>query len=176
MKKAARWALTVVALQGTLIGAYWQIERDRQPTSSAALRTDPPERISQRSPKITVRAKDGSARAVASGAKPTLVHVWATWCPPCRSELPGLLSLPERFEVDVMAIALDRDWTEVERFLGDLSTADVYLGDAREVQAALGVGNLPVTFLVQPSGLMTLRFEGAQDWANSNYVGSWSSF
>jgi hypothetical protein len=86
-----------------------------------------------------------------------------------------LLTLPNRHPVDVMAIALDNEWPDVERFLGDLSTTNVLLGDAGKVKRALGVRTLPVTFLVQPGGLITLRFDGARDWTNASYVYSWTS-
>ncbi len=172
MNKTTRWVLAVIAVQAVLIGVYWNIEHQ---DGSEALLTDPPQRVDWRMPSLTVRRHDGGTMSIASVARPTLVHIWATWCPPCRAELPGLLTLPNRHPVDVMAIALDNEWPDVERFLGDLSTTNVLLGDAGKVKRALGIRTLPVTFLVQPGGLITLRFDGARDWTNASYVYSWTS-
>ncbi len=104
--------------------------------------------------------------------RPTLVHFWATWCPPCRVELPGLLALPDGHPVDVVAIALDRDWTDVERFLGRPSSR-MTLGDAAEIERQFGVHSLPVTYLVGSDGHLRFRFDGARDWRNSRFVLDW---
>ncbi len=177
MKKTARWILAAIALQAVLIGVYWIIEHQRTHRLGASenLTTDPPHRVDLRMPSLTVRRQDGSQTVIASVARPTLVHVWATWCPPCRAELPGLLALPDHHSVDVTAIALDDEWTEVERFLDGISATNIFLGDAREIEDALGVRTLPVTFLVQPDSRITLRFDSARDWTDASYVESWVS-
>ncbi|WP_428261514.1 TlpA family protein disulfide reductase [Haliangium sp.] len=121
-------------------------------------------------PALTVRRRDGGAVALAPFARPTLVHVWATWCPPCRAELPGLLALPSEHAVDVVAIALDDRWGDVDRFLDDLDASSVVLGSSEEVERVLGVRSLPVTFFVQADGRISLRFDGARDWTDEAFV------
>ncbi len=175
MNKTARWVLAVIVVQAVLIGVYWSVEYQwtRRPGASEKLTTDPPQRLDQPMPSLTIRRPDGSAMVIASVARPTLIHIFATWCPPCRAELPGLLTLPNRHRVDVIAIALNDEWAEVERFLGDLKATNVFLGDAREIEGALGVRTLPVTFLVQPGGRMVLRFNSALDWTDGSFVQKW---
>jgi thiol-disulfide isomerase/thioredoxin len=122
---------------------------------------------------LSLRVRGGDRLDLRGLARPTLLHFWATWCAPCRVELPGLLALPETHPVQVVAVALDRDWADVEQFLGGREFSNVYLADAAEVETALGVQTLPVTYLVQPGGQLRLRFDGARDWTDTRFVRSW---
>ena len=176
MRRSARWALTLIAVQGALLGTYWVVERHRagEPNATQALGTEPPQRVEVSMPQLTLRRRDGSTVRMSPPARPTLVHVWATWCPPCRAELPALLALPTEREVDVVAIALDQDWAAVERFTDGEAMSRVFLGDAAQVERALGVRGLPVTFLLMPGeSRIALRFDGARDWANESFVERW---
>ncbi len=176
MNRSARWVLTVIAVQAATLGAYWVVERQRvhQPSSARALGTEPPQRVEMSMPPLTLGRRDGSTATMSPLARPTLVHVWATWCPPCRAELPALLALPNGRAVDVVAIALDKDWADVERFLDGQAGSHVFLGNGAQVERALGVRSLPVTFLLTPGeSRVALRFDGARDWANESFIEHW---
>lgn len=123
MNRTARWVLAIAALQAVLAGAYWLIEHQRALTSDDSLGTQPPQRVDLPMPSLAVVRRDGHRGEIPSPTRPTLVHVWATWCPPCRAELPGLLAVPSQHDVDVVAVALDKSWDQVERFLGDMSVS-----------------------------------------------------
>lgn len=174
MNRTVRWVLAIVAVQAALIGLYWLVEHQRASDEVSALGTASPRRVDMTMPALTVRLRDGSAARLPSSGRSsgrhTLVHVWATWCPPCREELPGLLALPTEHAVDVVAIALDKSWVEVDRFLGGVDASNVFLADSEDVERALGVRNLPVTFLLQAEGRITLRFDGARDWTDEAFV------
>lgn len=168
--------LMVIAVQAVLLGLYWFVERQRvqEPSAARALGTEPPERVEMSMPPLTLGRRDGSTARMPPPARLTLVHVWATWCPPCRAELPALLALPTERAVDIVAIALDKDWADVERFLDGQAGSHVFLGDGAEVERALGVRSLPVTFLLTPGERhVALRFDGARDWANESFVERW---
>ena len=173
MRRSARWVLLAVAVQAALVGIYWFVEHQRQHETSApgALGKGPPRRVQWRAPRLTAVWRDGSAVNLSTVARPALVHVWATWCPPCRAELPGLLALPAGHAVQVLAVALDEDWDVVERFLSGLTAGQqVVLAEADEVERALGVTKLPVTLLLPGRGRTALRFDGARDWTDETFV------
>jgi thiol-disulfide isomerase/thioredoxin len=98
------------------------------------------------------RRREGSRSEFLSSGRRTLVHLWATWCPPCRAELPGLLEVSSRHDVAPNAVALDPSWDEVEGYLGDMDTSSVVLTTSEDVERELGVPKLPVTFLVEADG------------------------
>ncbi len=175
MSRQGRVVLAIVALQAALIGTYWLVERLRSPAGAvrSELSTAPPERVEGSMPPLSLRRRDGSRLELRAPDRPTLVHLWATWCPPCRAELPALLALPDEHPLDVVAVALDEEWSAVERLVDRRRLSSVYLGDPLEIQAVLGARSLPVTYLLQPGGRLHLRFDGARDWTDSAFLSDW---
>jgi thiol-disulfide isomerase/thioredoxin len=96
------------------------------------------------------------------------VHFWATWCPPCREELPALLALSRdlarggRFEL--VAVSVDRDWKVVESFFGGSVPPEVVRDAKLSGARAYGVSFLPDSYLVDADGNVVLRILGARDW------------
>jgi thiol-disulfide isomerase/thioredoxin len=170
MSRTARWVLAIAALQAALVGVYWLVEHQRAPKANDSLGTEPPQRVDVPMPSLTVARRRESRSELLSPQRRTLVHVWATWCPPCRAELPGLLAVPSQHDLDVVAVALDRSWNDVDRFLGDMNAPNIVLAGSEDVERALGVRTLPVTFLVEADGRLTLRFDGARDWTDEAFV------
>lgn len=170
MSQTARWVLGIAILQAALLGTYWLVEHQRTEKTDESLGIEPPQRVDMPMPSLTVIRRDGSRGDLQTGGRRTLVHLWATWCPPCRAELPGLLDLPARHDVAVVAVALDPSWDDVARFLGDMGSSRVVLATGEDVERAFGVRTLPVTFLVEPNGRIVRRFDGARDWADESFV------
>jgi len=170
MSRTARWVLAIALLQAALVGVYLLVEHQRESKAEERLGIEPPQRVDNPMPSLTVVHRDGRRAALTIHGRHTLVHVWATWCPPCRTELPGLLALPSRHDVDVVAIALDQSWNEVDRLLESKNSSQVVLAASDDVERTLGVGALPVTFLVKADGRIALRFDGARDWTDETFV------
>lgn len=165
----------IAGMQVALVGLYWLVEAQRSSDrrAEAELGTAPPQRVEGLMPALSLWAPDGSRHELRDVDRPTLVHFWATWCPPCRTELPGLLAIPENHPVDVVAIALDRDWRAVEHFLDGRPPATVFIGDATQAEASFAIRTLPVTYLVGAGGKLRLRFDGARDWTDRTFLSSW---
>jgi thiol-disulfide isomerase/thioredoxin len=169
--------VALVVVQAALVVGYWLVERERSASrdSDSELGVADPSRVDGRVHRLTLTTHAGERFEWTAPERPTLLHFWATWCPPCRSELPGLLALPEQHGVDVVAVALDPQWGEVDRFFEGRAPAGVFLGDTHEIEADFGVHTLPVTLLVQPGGRIQLRFDGARDWTDARFTSAWMS-
>lgn len=164
MNKYVRATVALVAVQAVLLGGYLLVGERRGSAAGAQA----PEIIALPLPNLVVRYADGSSGNVADlRGQPILLHFWATWCPPCRDELPGLLALAEGENRRVLLVALDEDWGPVRRFLDATVPACVALADGNEVERLFGVHELPETFVVDRAGSMTLRFRGARDWTTA---------
>ena len=102
--------------------------------------------------------------------KVTLVNLWATWCGPCRDELPALDRLQTRLggaDFEVVAIALDdsgggaiRDYFEAAQ----IGSLDVYIDPEFALLSALQVPGLLASLLLDHDGRIVARLYGAHSW------------
>jgi thiol-disulfide isomerase/thioredoxin len=112
---------------------------------------------------------DGNGQATTIGprlAPVTLVHFWATWCPPCIKEIPALQRLSSDFaghhDFKVLMVAVADSNEKVRSFMGQ--GADQVLFDPeKEVSKRYGTDKLPETYLVV-NGEVIRKFVGMTDW------------
>jgi protein-S-isoprenylcysteine O-methyltransferase Ste14/thiol-disulfide isomerase/thioredoxin len=117
-------------------------------------------------PPLELQRTDGSVvRTESLRGKPLLLHFWASWCPPCRDELPGLLEL-ERDAANprIVALSLDNDWAAVRQFFGGPIPSAVLRDPSGTLAKRYEIGTLPDTYLLDGDGVPALRFAGAREW------------
>ncbi|MFZ5478789.1 MAG: TlpA family protein disulfide reductase, partial [Myxococcota bacterium] len=90
-----------------------------------------------------------------------VLHVWATWCAPCRDELPGLLAAAEAEGVALVALSVDESADAVAVFFGGRVPPQV----VRDPRGVPGVRELPATLRVR-GGELVERVQGARDWSS----------
>lgn len=107
-----------------------------------------------------------------------VVNFWATWCGPCRAEMPTLQALAERQfdegEHAVVAVALERNFDAAKRFLDGLGATDLTLvldanmqGFRSLADQSVGlddVRGLPATLIITPDGQLLGHIVGPADW------------
>jgi cytochrome c biogenesis protein CcmG/thiol:disulfide interchange protein DsbE len=135
-----------------------------------ALKTNRPSGIAvagarQAAPDLLLRDADGALVDLGSlRGQVVVVNFWATWCGPCRVEMPWFVELQERYRergLTMIGVSLDDDgWTAVRPFAAAQHvTYPLAIGDDR-VARAYGVGVLPTTFIVDRSGRIAVAHEG----------------
>lgn len=118
-----------------------------------------------RLPAVELARSAGEAVPAFEGV--TLVHFWATWCSPCRRELPGLLRLADEVESVRVVAVTDEPWSAVEAFFAPDDVPRWIARDREgELARALGVGALPDTYVVDARGVARRRVAGPRDWAD----------
>ena len=112
---------------------------------------------------------DAQGRAMTLGPKleqVSLVHFWATWCPPCRDEIPSLQRLARDFsdydDFGLVMVAVADETRKAEVFLGDWGTMALY-DPNWDVAKRYGTDKLPETYLVV-RGEVVKKFVGQTNW------------
>ena len=99
------------------------------------------------------------------GGKVALVNFWATWCGPCKIEMPWFVEFQRKYkdrDFTVVAISLDEDgWEPVRQFAEELElNFPVMLGDDSVGEDFGGIWALPTTLIVDRSGTISFRHMG----------------
>lgn len=126
---------------------------------------------------VVLARLDGEAEPFKIYAGKTVVlNVWATWCPPCRAELPSLQALQEslgRHRFAVVGLSIDKDSDFVREFLRETGVSyPNYLDRDRAIAGRiLQVESYPQTLIIRPDGSIAERIVGARQWAKPEMVG-----
>ena len=122
-------------------------------------------------PQVGLVGMDDAPRALSEfGGKWVVLNFWATWCPPCRKEMPGLGALQtelggDRFEVVTVASGRNAVPAIEEFFVEAGVTHLTALRDPKgELSRAMGVLGLPVTVILNPEGQEVGRLIGDAEW------------
>lgn len=124
-------------------------------------------------PVAAIPFKDGAGRDLDLGAfkgRVVLVNLWATWCVPCREEMPALDRLQAELggpDFQVVAVSQDRAGSDkVRAFLADIGAKNLplYLDVSSRTARAWGAVGLPTTFLLDRDGREVGRLVGPAAW------------
>jgi thiol-disulfide isomerase/thioredoxin len=105
-----------------------------------------------------------------------LLNIWATWCPPCRKELPDLEALQRSLGgLPIRVIALSTDTgrlASVQRLYQELGLdmERIFIDQTGNSMTALGVYALPTTLLIDPRGQEIGRKSGPAEWNSAKAV------
>jgi len=100
-----------------------------------------------------------------------LLNFWATWCPPCLEEMPSMETIHQLYkdkDFTVVAISSDEGGkTDIDPFIEKLGVTFPILMDAdKAVSSVYGAINLPLSFILNPEGMVIAGSEGARDWSS----------
>lgn len=120
---------------------------------------------------ITFVTADGESESMSDyRGKVVLVNIWATWCPPCREEMPTLDQLQAEIggpDFLVMPLSIDTGGIEVvQKFYNEIgiSNLGIYLDESMQAMRELGAVGLPTTLLIDREGREIGRLVGPAEW------------
>lgn len=111
-----------------------------------------------------VRLSDFNGRVV-------MLHFWATWCPPCVEEMPGIERLYKALKdsgLEILAVSVDEDGASaVSPFMKKNNlTFPALLDPGRSVASGYGTFKFPETYVIDRLGIVRLKVVGSLDWTH----------
>ncbi len=111
--------------------------------------------------------------------KLVLLNFWATWCPPCRLEMPSMEKLYQEFKrngLEIVAVNFMEQEKSIQSYLKESGfTFPVLLDKNGEIAQRYGVHALPITFLIGRKGNVIAKSMGYKDWyteKTKNFIGA----
>ncbi len=115
-------------------------------------------------PDVSLATLDGNGPPLELAALrgPAVVNLWATWCVPCRQELPAFQEVSaRRSDVRFVGVDIGEQTDRARDYLDELGiTFDQYADPTGELTDALGVAGLPVTLVVDDAGMVVTEHLG----------------
>jgi thiol-disulfide isomerase/thioredoxin len=102
--------------------------------------------------------------------KPKLLHFWASWCIPCREELPQLLQWrSEHPEIEVLPLSLDQEIAQTRHFVNKLKLDMKPLQINEDDAGALAMPVVPYTILVSADNRLIAYYAGIAPWQDQAF-------
>lgn len=122
------------------------------------------------SPPFTLKNMEGKSVSLSDfSGKVVLLNFWATWCGPCRVEMPAMEALYREMQsqgLEIVAVSVDAQGPEVTKpFQEAMGLTFPILHDPEyEVGLEYGARTLPISYVIDRKGIIQHRVFGARDW------------
>jgi len=168
-------AIGVLLLVAAAMGIWQALIRSSEPTLRVPSMKMLPEPRSL--PPLDIRDAEGKAVSLERfRGKVVLLNLWATWCGPCRTEMPALDRLQAKLggpHFEVVALSTDvggvRSVREFYEWL-KLTRLAIYVAGDGNTLATLSAPGLPTTLLIDAEGRELGRYLGAADWESDAFT------
>lgn len=106
--------------------------------------------------------------------KPIIINFWATWCPPCRDELPSMNRAWKKIKdegIQMLAINIGEDEEAISSFTKNYPIDfTILLDESSEEISNWSIRGLPTTFVLDPQGHVIYRAVGGREWDNKKIL------
>jgi thiol-disulfide isomerase/thioredoxin len=166
MRKAStQWVFVGVIIAGLVLGAWALVKYGPVPTGAE---------VGQRAPDFrAVNLASGDSVTFYRNYKGTvtLVNVWATWCAPCRAEMPAMQRLYDRLKdkgFRIAAVSIDNSGpNDVQAFAKELGLSfDILHDKSGVIQEIYQTTGVPESFLVDKNGVIVRKQIGEHPWSS----------
>lgn len=122
-------------------------------------------------PGFVLKNMDGEhVSLTALRGKVILLNFWATWCRPCKEEMPAFEKLYVKYKdrgFVVLAVSINRSKASIEDFLEDMDLSyPILMDDDSKVLKLYKVYSIPTTFLIDKTGFIVKKYHGQEDWTS----------
>jgi cytochrome c biogenesis protein CcmG/thiol:disulfide interchange protein DsbE len=106
--------------------------------------------------------------------KVVFLNIWATWCEPCREEMPSMERLYQMLKgrpFEILAISVDSNPSPVKPFRDEFKlTFPILLDTRRKITRIYRATGVPETFIIDANGVIALKVIGARNWFRKDNI------
>ncbi len=162
---AKQWILVLAVIGGLVLGGTALVWYGPEVEAVAVGARAPDYRV------VSLESGDSVSLRTAYRGHVTLVNIWATWCVPCKLEMPSMQRLYDSLAsrgFRIAAVSIDQEGPGIVReFATELSlTFDILQDRSGGIQQAYQTTGVPESFLLDTAGIIMKRVIGAHDWAS----------
>jgi thiol-disulfide isomerase/thioredoxin len=163
------WALVFVLIAGVSFACSLPVE-ETEPTKTEVMVQNEPRQL----PAFAMTDVSGNAvNLSALKGRKVFVNLWATWCPPCRAEIPSIEELADktdRHEVIFVMLSLDKSFDIARQFATARKMKVPIYYPAEELPALFNIDGIPATFIFDEQGNLVKQVNGSDDYSKKSYV------
>jgi len=108
-----------------------------------------------------------------------ILNFWATWCPPCRAEMPSMENLYQRFRdqgLEILAVDIGEDENTIRRFINNNKyTFPVLLDTNKRISNSYGIEAIPTTYILDREGKIIARVVGSISWDSAQAIAAFDA-
>lgn len=165
MTSKQQWAVVVVLVAALVGGASAATHFLKDELTTVKVGAD--------APTFTAKTVDATPRTKSLAdyrGHVVILNIWATWCIPCRSEMPSIEALYKDFApkgLKVVAVSVDQEGMaqQIRDFVREHQlTFDILYDDSGAIQTTYRTSGVPETFVIGKDGVIQKRWLGAEDW------------
>ena len=170
-KRSIAYKISVCLMSAGLVAAALPIAAAQEPSRNFIIH-EAPKPIEA----IQFEDVDGRSRSLNDfRGKVVLLNIWATWCTPCRKEMPTLDRLQAALggaNFEVVALSIDRSMDAVRKFFAEIGIQKlaIYRDSSAKATRQLGAVGLPTTLLIDREGGEVGRLIGPAEWDSPDIV------
>lgn len=148
-----RGCVTLALLVALAAGAAAQPQRSRAGNVT----------VGELAPPFAIDTLDGRSVTADFHGKPAYINVFATWCPPCRRELPSILAQTKRYGSNIATLFVDEQESKavVKAFLQHVDVDSGIAVDGGQFASTFDVGGLPESIFIDRHGIVRFIYRGA---------------
>lgn len=160
-----QWMYVAAIVAGLALGAWGLVQFGPVPEGVVVGRRAPDFRA------LDLATNDSVSFREAYGGQVTLVNIWATWCIPCRTEMPAMQALYDRMKEHgfrIVAVSIDEGNTDdVLAFTRDLNLSfDILHDRSGAIEQIYQTTGVPESFLIDKDGIIVRKILGEHPWGS----------
>ena len=165
---------TIALLTILVVGLFSCSPQGSTVTTDESVETvGPPEKPLKQLPSFAMSEASGKVLNLGSfKGKKIFVNLWATWCPPCRAEMPSINALAGKLnknDVAFVMLSLDEDFEDAKAYIKKQNLQLPVYYPAENLSPMFNTGSIPSTFIFNEAGELIKTQVGSDDYDTTEY-------